>query len=465
MEAPLIQRSVAQPQTKTHSGNICFTIICWFFQIALWAGIAYITVYLYYLKKDGESLEEIQRISIGTLAVYVIYLILEFCSGTSRYLIHKRTNEGIKAKLGQIFKSRPEIRWSVECYHYETEYYTVRNSKGEDERRSRQVRVVTHSESTYFSYYSVRDISGLLNLNCDIAQIKRKCYIKLELKEEMNFADSISVSDYERDKEAFKASNRNRDEYMDFSEKWSLPGMTHHNLIKIGDYEPCTVNCFWYIIFTLFTLAQVYKWHVSSFCIYQNYKIRKIMSTRYNLHSGEFERKYNKFNPQLNLITLKIDYEPSYYSYCDTSRTIALPTQEELQMAEKYNSKVPKYDIYTESDGDIQRCGTVKDNPDFESYNSHLAPEINTNAPPQVINNNIVNENNNAISTKPPEEGYNSTQQAVGTGGGIYDHPSGGIYAPPQAGMYAPGSSIYGQPHGGSIYDNINNQPPNGPQE
>ena len=84
--------------------------------------------------------------------------------------------------------------------------------------------------------------------------------------------------------------------------------------------------------------------------------------------------------------------------------------------------------------------------------------------PPQGINNNIVNENNNAISTKPPDEGYNSTQQAVGAGGGIYDNPSGGIYAPPQAGMYAPGSSIYGQPHGGSIYDNINNQPPNQPQ-
>ena len=50
------------------------------------------------------------------------------------------------------------------------------------------------------------------------------------------------------------------------------------------------------------------------------------MSTRYNLNSREYDQKYSKFNPQLNLITLKIDYEPSYYSYYDSSKTIALPT-------------------------------------------------------------------------------------------------------------------------------------------
>lgn len=398
MKTPFVQRSEVQPQSnKKQSGNPCLTVICWLVSLLLWGliGINSVSIYIYKIIDD----KDIQT-SIGvSIGLYVLYLILEFCSGTCRYLLNKRSNEGIKAKMGQLFKSRPEIRFYVECYHYETQYYYVRNSRGEQERRSRQVRVVTHRETQFFNYYSVRDISGLLNLNCNIAQIQRKCYIKLELDEEMNFADAISVSDYEREKEEFKERNRYRDDFMDFSEKWSLPGMVHHNLIKIGDYEPCTVNFFWYFIFTLFTLAQIYKWHVSSFCIYQNYKIRKIISTRYNLHSEQYDSQYSKFNPQLNLVTLTIDYEPSYYTYLDTSRTVSLPTKEELENAKMYESKVPRYEIYTEADGDIQRCGTIKDNPDFQSYNNDQAPELN-----------IPNPNKN----KNENEGYNSTQQDVG---------------------------------------------------
>ena len=430
MKTPFVQRSEVQPQSnKKQSGNPCLTVICWLVSLLLWGliGINSVSIYIYKIIDD----KDIQT-SIGvSIGLYVLYLILEFCSGTCRYLLNKRSNEGIKAKMGQLFKSRPEIRFYVECYHYETQYYYVRNSRGEQERRSRQVRVVTHRETQFFNYYSVRDISGLLNLNCNIAQIQRKCYIKLELDEEMNFADAISVSDYEREKEEFKERNRYRDDFMDFSEKWSLPGMVHHNLIKIGDYEPCTVNFFWYFIFTLFTLAQIYKWHVSSFCIYQNYKIRKIISTRYNLHSEQYDSQYSKFNPQLNLVTLTIDYKPSYYTYLDTSRTVSLPTKEELENAKMYESKVPRYEIYTEADGDIQRCGTIKDNPDFQSYNNDQAPELN-----------IPNPNKN----KNENEGYNSTQQGVG--GALPAQPTGGISSQPSDGILSGGSGIYEQPLG-----------------
>ena len=186
------------------------------------------------------------------------------------------------------------------------------------------------------------------------------------------------------------------------------------------------------------------------------------MSTRYNLHSAKYDQQYSRFNPQLNLITLKFDYEPSYYSYCDNTKKIALPTEEELRAAEQYNNKVPKYEIYTEQDGDIQRCGTVKDNPDFENYGSYIKPEIETNLPPppECLNNlnenNYINDNNNIISTKPKDEAYNSSKQEIIGGEGIYVPPTGGIYSQ--------GSNIYSQPHGGSIYDTFYSQPPNKPQ-
>ena len=460
MKSPLIQnqpeKSVVQPQSsKKKAGNICFTIICWIVSISIWVLIGYLTVYIYFLQGENENFAMLNSVGYSCLGLYVLYLILEFCSPTARYLMHKRSNEGIKKKMGEIFKSRPSIRFHVECYHYETEHYTETDSEGRTVEKTREVKVTTHTETEYFDYYSVRDISGLLNLNCDKAQIERKCYIKLELKEEINFADSISVSDYESQKEAFKDRNRYKDDYMDFSESWSLPGITHHNLIKIGDYEPCTVNCCWYIIFTLFTLAQIYKWHVASFCVYQNYKIRKIISTRYNLNSQSYDSQYKKFNPQINLITLKIDFESTYYTYLNTSKTIQLPSKEELEKAKMYDNKVPKYSIYTESDGDIQRTGTVKDNPDFADFNTYQAP--------QVYNNTGVSKDQKKKGKKQKKnDGYNSSDTAYnsgeqGIGGGIYSQginnsqAEGNLNNPQQF-----GGNIYGKTEGGNIYG----QPP-----
>ena len=91
-------------------------------------------------------------------------------------------------------------------------------------------------------YYSARDVSGLFYLNCDEAYIKKKMYITLELKEEINFADNISYMDYEYYKEQFWKKNRFRDVYMDFNETRKVPGLMHHNLIKLNQNEPCFIS-------------------------------------------------------------------------------------------------------------------------------------------------------------------------------------------------------------------------------
>ena len=228
------------------------------------------------------------------------------------------------------------------------------------------------------------------------------------------------------------------------------------------------------------------------------------MSTRYNLHSAEFDAQYSKFNPQINLITLRIDYDPSYYSYLNQSKNVRVPTNEELNKAKKYDNKVPRYQIYTEADGDIRRTGTVKDNPDFADYNTYQAPQVQVNVPPlnnqeiplSEINtqsnlNSDFNNNNNGNEKKRKKKqpknggynsvqqgGYNSAQEGIG-GGGIYspidnipsqEGEGGGIYAQPSGGgIYAQpsGGNIYNQPQGGSIYaqppsGNIYAQPPGG---
>ena len=442
MQTPFIQRSVEQPQSnKKRSGNPAITFFCWLFNIGVWGLIGYITVYIYLLNYGNVKIEEIQPFVYALLGVYFFYLILEFCSPTSRYLMHKRSNEGIKQKMQKIFVTRPEIVFHAECYHYETRTHTYTDDEGHEQTRTETVKVVTHTESEHFHYCSVRDVSGLLNLKCDKAQVRRKCYIKLELKEEINFADAITVADYERQKERFKDRNRGYDEHMDFSESRTIPGITHHNLIKFGEYDPCTVNCFWYFIFTIFTLGQFYKWHVSSFCVFQSYKIRKIMSSRFNLNSALMDQKYRLFNPQINLITLKIDYEPKDYTFYEPSSDLKVPTEAELELAKKYDSQVPKYEVYDNNCGDLYRCGTVKDNPDFHAYDNQPESPLIPDGP---LNSNAINTQGNTPAYIPPSNvgtGYNSADQGYNSAtqsGGIYsqDNNNQGGNLPNAGGVY-----------------------------
>ena len=377
------------------------------------------------MNRGNVNIQDIQPFFYALGGCYFIYLILEFCSPTCRYLVHKRSNEGIKDKMRKLFVACPVITFHAECYHYETRHRTYTDSKGHRHTKTERVKVVTHTESENFHYSSARDVSGLLILKCDKAQIRRKCYIKLELKEEISFADSITVADYENQKEAFKERNRHYDVHMDFNETRKIPGMTHHNLIKFGEYDPCTINCFWYFIFTIFSLGQFYKWHVSSFSVYQNYKIRKVISSRYNLCSPEMDKKYKLFNPQLNLITLNVNYDMRDYTFYEPSNDLQLPTEAELELAKKYEAQVPKYEVYDSSCGDIYRCGTVKDNPDFHAYDNVPDSSLIPDAP---INSNQINTQGNMPSYIPPsqstnvEAGYNSSDQGYNSGaqGGIY---------------------------------------------
>jgi hypothetical protein len=223
-------------------------------------------------------------------------------------------------------------------------------------------------------YYSARDVSGLFYLNCDEAIVKKKMYIKLELNDEINFADEISYMDYEYYKEQFWRKNRFKDVYMDFNETRKVPGLVHHNLIKISQNEPCFVSFGWFMIFTLFTVCEFYKIYINTLFVYQQFKIRKIISTRYDLNAPENEEKYQKLIPQINLITEQYKYEPNSYNYINKDTQLDLPTEEEIEMANKYKDKIPDYQI---SSGDEQnKEGVILDNPNYSYYNNNEPPTV-----------------------------------------------------------------------------------------
>ena len=160
---------------------------------------------------------------------------------------------------------------------------------------------------------------------------------------------------------------------MDFNETRTINGLIHHNLIKIGQNDPCIVSFGWFSIFTLLTIVEFYKIYINSFFVYQSYKIRKIISTRYNLNEPVYEEKYIKLVPQLNLISQQYNYKPECYNYVNEEANIDLPTKEELERAGQYKDKIPDYKI-SSGNGAIQ-AGVIVDNPNY-SNNDYNEPPL-----------------------------------------------------------------------------------------
>ena len=376
-----------QGEQKEH--NCVFHFFCWFFQIGVWLGIG---VNIFFLVTHNYA--DVEYYGYGGLGFfYFVYLVLEFCSPTSKYLCNKSTDQGMYEKMGIHFRTPPEIRFHCECYHYRTVHYTTRDKDGHVHHHTRTERVVTYRETYSLPYYSERDVSGLFYLNCDAAYIRRKHYIKLELKEEINFADAISYMDYEYEKDRFWRRNRFRDVHFDFRESRIIPGMNHHNLIKMTASEPCTVNYFFFLLFTILTFSEFYKAYVNSFCVYQKFKVRKLVSTRYDLN----QPVYQGFVPQLNLIVQQYDYQPEYYNYINKDYQVKLPTQEELERAKQYQNKVPDYQL-SSGGGQIQ-AGVIVDNPGYSSYDANQPPA----AFASVAGNVALDQNQINANGGPPE--------------------------------------------------------------
>ena len=362
------------PPGMLHQGvqkedNCCYNTFCWIFQLAVWGLIGVIVTFIILKKANSDSLRGLLG---GFGACYLVYIILEFCSPTSKYLCNKSSGQGMYEKMGSHFRTPPEIRFHCECYHYETRHHTRTDSNGNTEHYTTTERVTTYTETYSMPYYSERDVSGLFYLNCDKAYIQKKHYIKLELIEEINFADAISYMDYEYEKDHFWRRNRFRDVHFDFNESRIIPGMVHHNLVKMTQVEPCTVNFFFFFLFTIFTFSEFYKSYVNSFCVYQKFRVRKLVSTRYDLNQPVYVERYQPLVPQINLIVQQFNYQPADYNYINNAYQVQLPTQEELEKAKQYQNKVPDYQV-SSGGGQIQ-AGVIIDNPGYSSYNVNQPP-------------------------------------------------------------------------------------------
>ena len=334
--------------------NCCYITACWIFQVLSW--ITLIPVIVYYFTNKNMVLKVLPSFGV----FYLIYIMLEFCSKTGKYLCNKNSGQGIYQKMGIYFQTPPIINFHCDCYHYENRTNIRTDNEGNKKTEKRTEKVITYKETYSLPYYSARDVSGLFLLNCDKAYLEKKYYIKLKLKEEINFADAISYYDYKKQKSDFFRRNRFRDVHFDFTESRKIPGMKRYILVKLHAKGNCMINYFWFFIFTILTFAEFYRLYIDSCCVYQKFKVRKLVSTRYDLNQSV----YQTLVPKIDLISQQYQYEQNYYNYKNDNYDLKLPTQEELEEAKQYQNKIPDYQI---SNGDIE------DNPGYE-YNPKEAP-------------------------------------------------------------------------------------------
>jgi hypothetical protein len=91
--------------------------------------------------------------------VYLTYVIYFLCYKSCTYLNNNFKKLTLHDYLEELFYTPPLIEFQVQSYHYETR--TSYSKSGGT--KSRRVRVVTHSESENFNYYTGEILQEYLN--------------------------------------------------------------------------------------------------------------------------------------------------------------------------------------------------------------------------------------------------------------------------------------------------------------
>ncbi len=224
-----------------------------------------------------------------------------FCSDSYAYLSNQSHCNNIYNYMSSLFYKPAFIDFYIECYHFETRIeYRRRSDKASI--RTRNVRVNTYDESYSFKYMTWRDVSGPFYLNTDeYKKHQGRVLVKLKLSLDIEFANDGTVSDFEAQKKYFVNRNKHRDTNYDFSQSNRVDGFNEYNLVHIGETPPSIGVC-WMILSTILCVLEFYKLYINSFCVRQEFKILKLVSTRTNFYLPETFEPYLQRVPRIVFI-------------------------------------------------------------------------------------------------------------------------------------------------------------------
>ena len=190
-------KNEGEQQKDNRCKSCCYHFWCWFFQIGVWGFLIASIILFYY----DHFLYIATFLFFGLF--YIIYITLECCSETEKFLSHKNIKENLKEILTKYITTAPIINFHGRSYHILIITTTKVDENGRIKTTTKREEITSHNDYYNMPFYSSRDVSGLFQLNCNKDEAKKKCYIKLELSEEINLADSISYIDLEREKTNF----------------------------------------------------------------------------------------------------------------------------------------------------------------------------------------------------------------------------------------------------------------------
>ena len=258
---------------------------------------------------------------------YISYLVFIFLCPTFQYLINIGKHVSIKDFMKKMFSSSPKISLEVECFHY--------GYKGQKD--------TTVKEIIEFPYYSFKDVSGLFKLNCDEAKSQKVSLIMLYITTEIKMADAISISDLENKITEIFNKYKDVDDHITITNIRTIEGFEERSIVSLDDSMPFGINIYIYCIFVILGISLAYSIYLKSCCITQNFTIRKLVSTRYNLLSEEKEKEYQNLTPSLKLKKETIYLFKQHFGKIIKENQVDLPTLEEIQRAEKYDNFIPRY--------------------------------------------------------------------------------------------------------------------------
>ena len=301
------------------SNEIVFTIIGWILQVLSWIFLILFLVF-----------HKLYLIGIFFVA-YLLYILFEFLSPTAKFLFTKNSSLDLYQKMRGYFQMPPKIKWIIKCW----------NDKNSEHQNNNRHHFTSEERELCMSYYSSRDISGYFQLDCDPKKIHAKAFIKLELEADINFADQATFNDYLFQKLKFYNQYTKIYTHCQILEEKTIPWMKKYNLVKIGNFDPKSINAFLFSIFAILTFAEFYKIYMDRFCIYQKFQIRKVISTRYDLNLDKYIQMYQAYSPSLDLIYAKFTYQLSDYYYRKKKYKLNLPPIEIVENRVEYIKKLP----------------------------------------------------------------------------------------------------------------------------
>ena len=285
------------------------------------------------------------------LTFYSGYLLLEFLSPEWRFLCKCKKKSTINEKFSQIIKLTPKITWNIISYHNEIQYNMKRNGEGKIEPITSYLKMITHRASGNMTFYSSRDISGTLTIDCEQFNIKRLTEIELVLTNEIILCDDFTKADYENKKKAFILENK-KDELYEITEKIEIQGLDKSYTVRVYDISSCGIIS--YFLFSIFALGDFFsccyfgkKYNCNSDIINNHqyyYKIKKAVSNRESLNQDKYDIIYNQSNPKIDLISKQYIYEPSEFIIDDPNYNIStpssLPSKEEIEKININKNKI-----------------------------------------------------------------------------------------------------------------------------